>query len=129
MKLFLIFSLFLIVFLAGCTASNTTTPLTSTGVSHAVAMTSSGFSPSDITINAGDSVKFTNQDSASHWPASDPHPTHNGYPETGGCTGSKFDACKALGQGETFEFTFTYKGQWCYHDHLNPNLKGCVTVQ
>jgi plastocyanin len=84
-----------------------------------VEITSSGFSPNSVTISAGDAVEFVNKDSAAHWPASAQHPTHSVYPESGGCIGSKFDACKGLKQGESFSFTFNEVGSWNYHDHLN----------
>ncbi|MBI2547070.1 MAG: hypothetical protein HYW23_01340 [Candidatus Aenigmarchaeota archaeon] len=96
---------------------------------HTIDITSSGFSPSTLTIKSGDMVTFTNRDTAPHWPASNNHPTHNLYPEKGGCVGSKFDACQNIAPGNKFEFTFTYVGNWCYHDHLNPSLTGCINVQ
>ncbi len=98
-------------------------------VTKMVGITSSGFNPSSLTIKAGDTVVFQNNDSQLHWPASAVHPTHAAYPETGGCLGSKFDACTGLAQSETFSFTFNQKGTWNYHDHLNPSLQGIVTVE
>ncbi|MBI2143470.1 cupredoxin domain-containing protein [Candidatus Woesearchaeota archaeon] len=96
---------------------------------NTIEITASGFSPSPLTIKAGDTVTFVNKDSAQHWPASAVHPTHAVYPEAGGCIGSKFDACKGLAAGETFEFTFNEKGTWKYHDHLNPSLWGTIVVE
>lgn len=96
---------------------------------YTINITSSGFAPKSLTIKSGDIVTFTNKDNAPHWPASDMHPTHNVYPEKGGCIGSKFDACKGLSNGELYSFTFTYSGHWCYHDHLNPVLTGCIDMQ
>ena len=76
---------------------------------------------------------FVNKDTAQHWPASAVHPTHVVYPESGGCIGSKFDACKGLAEGETFEFVFSEKGSWKYHDHLNccsdPAFFGTIVVE
>ncbi len=98
------------------------------GVVKTVDITSSGFSPRQITITAGETIQFVNMDTNPHWPASAMHPTHNAYPEPGGCIGSKFDACHALSPGETFSFTFNQKGTWNYHDHLNPAVFGTVIV-
>ncbi|MBI2084571.1 MAG: cupredoxin domain-containing protein [Candidatus Aenigmarchaeota archaeon] len=120
--------LIFLVVLAGCTSKSSTSG-TPTGKEYQVDMTSAGFSPKQPSIKAGDTVVFVNKDASSHWPASDIHPAHNVYPEKGGCIGSKFDACKGLKQGENYSFAFFQKGSWCYHDHLNPNLKGCVDVQ
>ena len=97
---------------------------------NTIEITSSGFNPPELTINAGETVTFINKDTESHWPASAMHPTHLLYPETGGCIGSKFDACKELAQGETFSFAFNEIGTWKYHDHLKPGVYfGSVTVK
>lgn len=87
-----------------------------------------GFYPSTLTIEQGETVQFINKDTKPHWPASAVHPTHTEYPETGGCIGSKFDACAELKRNETFNFTFNKIGEWKYHDHLNPGVTGTVVV-
>lgn len=107
----------------------TPTPSTATPSEKIVDITSSGFSPRVLTINVGDTVKFVNQDSKAHWPASAIHPTHKLYPEGGGCIGSKFDACQSIGQGESYSFTFNIAGNWDYHDHVNPALTGTIVVR
>jgi len=109
------------------TATNTTP--TTTAKTVTIEITSSGFLPSTTEINKGDTVIFTNRDSNEHWPASASHPTHTVYPESGGCIGSKFDACKGLKQGENWSFTFNQAGTWGYHDHLNPSLRGSIVVK
>lgn len=82
----------------------------------------SKFTPSTVTINAGDTVAFKNTgSSASVWPASDPHPTHTDYPG--------FDALKGIAPGGTYSFTFTKTGSWGYHNHLNPAQQGTIVVQ
>ena len=96
---------------------------------NTVEITAAGFSPKTLTISAGETVTFANKDAAPHWPASAAHPTHAVYPETGGCIGSKFDACRGLNEGESFAFTFNAKGTWKYHDHLNPGMTGTIEVQ
>ncbi|MBI2549848.1 hypothetical protein HYV83_01550 [Candidatus Woesearchaeota archaeon] len=98
-----------------------------------VMITATGFNPQTLTIKAGETVLFLNQDTEQHWPASAAHPTHVVYPEPGGCIGSKFDACKGLATGEPFMFTFNQKGSWKYHDHLNccsdPAFFGTIVVE
>lgn len=100
-----------------------------------VNMADSGFSPNEVTINAGDTVKFVNQSSQSRWPASAVHPTHELYPGSGisrcGSLGPMaiFDACRGLKTGESFSFIFNSKGSWPYHDHLAPSVKGIIIVQ
>src|SRR3972149_5818942 len=70
--------------------------------SKVVEITATGFIPSSLTIKAGETVTFVNKDTKAHWPASAMHPTHLLYPESGGCIGSKFDACRGLNQDENF---------------------------
>lgn len=94
-----------------------------------IQITSSGFSPSSLTVTKGTTVTFITMDEGSYWPASASHPSHTVYPTTGGCIGSTFDACKKLAQGETFEFTFDEVGSWNYHDHSNPSLFGTIIVE
>lgn len=96
---------------------------------NTIEITASGFNPGTLTINAGETVTWINKGSSQAWPASAVHPTHKSYPETGGCLGSKFDACKRLKQGETYSFTFNQKGTWSYHDHLNSGSIGTIIVQ
>ena len=100
---------------------------------NTVEITAAGFSPNTLTVKSGDTMVFVNKDTAQHWPASAAHPTHVVYPETGGCIGSKFDACKGLAEGESFEFVFNEKGSWKYHDHLNccsdPAFFGTIVVE
>lgn len=100
-----------------------------TGMEKTVEITSAGFSPSSLTVSAGQKVKFVNKDTETHWPASDPHPVHTDYPGTGGCIASVFDACAALAKDGEWGFVFNEKGTWRYHDHLNPSLKGTVIVE
>jgi len=88
-----------------------------------------GYSPKEIAIGAGETVRFVNQSSIPFWPASAMHPTHAVYPTTGGCIGSTFDACNPLPPGESFSFSFTEVGTWKYHDHLTVSNTGTVVVK
>jgi|SRR3989344_153341 len=86
-----------------------------------ISMTSNGFEPSELTIKAGDTVKFVNNDTAKHWPASDVHPTHQILPE--------FDALKGIEPGASYQYTFKKIGEWSMHDHLRSSFRGTITVQ
>ncbi|MEK7651987.1 MAG: cupredoxin domain-containing protein [Patescibacteria group bacterium] len=86
-----------------------------------IKITANGFVPSSITIQKGDYVQFTNTDSNPHWPASGPHPVHTALPG--------FDALKGITTGNYYRYQFTQVGTWSFHDHLNPSLKGTVTVK
>lgn len=126
-----IFSIVLLAILlvGGCVVTISSSSSPSSRSANTVEITSSGFSPATLTVNQGDTVVFITKDSEAHWPASAVHPTHNAYPESGGCIGSKFDACRGLAQGESFSFTFNEKGSWKYHDHLNLGNTGTIVVQ
>ncbi len=121
-------SLLFIIFLAGC-AGQYTKPIPETTKQHLIEINSTSFNPSELKINRGETVVFINKDFSSHWPASGVHPTHNLYPEKGGCIGSKFDACGSLKENENFTFTFKYSGTWSYHDHIRPGIYGKIMVE
>jgi len=89
----------------------------------------SGFSPSTLTISAGESVRFVNNSDRAVWPASAVHPTHTAYPTTGGCIGSAFDACRGIVTGEDWSFVFDEVGSWKYHNHLSPRTTGTIIVE
>ena len=96
---------------------------------NVVIYTDSGFSPSTITIKKGEEVTWKNQSSDGIWTASDPHPSHTGYPIDGGCIDSIFDECEADAPGTEWSFTFTVSGTWSYHNHRNFSHAGKVIVQ
>jgi len=102
---------------------------------NVVEITSSGFSPKTVIINAGETITFINKDDVKHWPASNVHPTHTTYPgssiqKCGSADESNiFDACAGLDTGEEYSFTFDRKGNWPYHDHLHPSINGVITVK
>jgi plastocyanin len=102
-----------------------TVPLKTVTISY----TDSGYSPSTVSINKADSVIFVNNSTKEMWPASAMHPSHNVYPEAGGCLGSKFDACAKIAVGQSWSFQFNQVGAWGFHDHLTPNFFGKITVQ
>ena len=102
---------------------------------YVVESTNDGFSPRKLTIKTGDSVQFVAKDGGRHWPASSMHPSHEAYPRSSinKCNGPEedtvFDACRILQKEQVFEFRFTEKGSWQYHDHLHPALTGTVVVE
>ena len=85
-----------------------------------IEMVPSGFLPSEITIDVNSSVIFVNKDSQSRWPASNVHPTHQLYPE--------FDPRKPIAPQESWAFKPKKVGEWKFHDHLFPHMRGVITV-
>jgi len=78
------------------------------------------FEPATIQIKKGTKVIFKNEDSDPRWPASNLHPTHGIYPQ--------FDPTLPIEPGKEWSFIFNQVGNWKYHDHLSPSLRGQVTV-
>ena len=85
-----------------------------------VSMTSSGFSPKEININIGDTVKFINNDTRDWWPASGVHPTHLLCPG--------FDSLKGIKPGDSYSYTFIVAKACPMHDHLKGGMFGKITV-
>mgnify|MGYP001568350922 CR=1 FL=1 len=78
-------------------------------------------SPIIVNIKVGDTVKFINNDSVSHWPASGPHPTHTICPG--------FDSLRGLNVGESYSLTFREAKTCPWHDHLKPSINGQIVVE
>ncbi len=102
---------------------------------HEVVYTDSGFSPSTLTIKAGNSVTFKNQSSAGMWVASASHPSHTVYSGTSlqqHCpdgVATAFDECVAVTSGGSWSFTFNKSGSWGYHNHPNASKFGKIVVE
>jgi plastocyanin len=100
-----------------------------------VKITKAGFVPNQVTIKAGEAIRFQNESGAASWPASAMHPTHTVYPgsDIKKCDTPEepniFDACRGLADGETWSFVFTQKGSWKYHDHVVSGRFGSITVE
>ena len=85
-----------------------------------VKITSSGFEPKEVNVKKSSRVVWLNQTNNFSWPASDPHPIHNGYPG--------FDSLEPFKRGEAWAFEFDKVGLWGYHDHLNPAHRAKIIV-
>ncbi len=100
-----------------------------------IAYTDGGFSPSPLTVKAGETVTFKNESGREVWPASATHPTHTVYPGSdiekcdSAAPGEMFDACGPVMPGESWSFTFSEVGEWAYHDHLSTSYFGKVVVE
>jgi len=79
-----------------------------------VTMEGIAFKPAQVTISAGDTVTWTNNDSAGH-----------------DVTGDDFKSGDAggLGQGDTFEHTFEEAGTFDYVCTVHPGMEGSVKVE
>jgi len=82
----------------------------STASNHDVRIKGFAFSPADLPIKQGDSVIWTNEDSAPHTVKFD------------------FKESSTLGMGDTFSHKFDQKGTFTYHCGIHPSMTGHITV-
>lgn len=102
--------------------------------SNTIYLTESGFTPSEITVEQGETVTWVNNASWSMWVASDRHPTHTNYAgstlnehcQNGDQNSAAFDQCST---GERFSFTFEKTGEWSYHNHESAGQGGTIIVE
>jgi plastocyanin len=91
--------------------------------SATISVTTGGVNPSEVTVQPGGQVTFTNSDSVVHEMSSDPHPAHTECPELNG---------GALDPGQSFTATMGGQAKTCgFHDHRDPGnrvLQGTVRV-
>lgn len=80
---------------------------------HAVEIKGMKFSPANLTVAAGDTITFTNMDSAPH---------------TATATGGAFDTGR-LSRGESATVTINAAGSFDYICSVHPRMKGTVTAQ
>ncbi|MGI9301525.1 MAG: cupredoxin domain-containing protein, partial [Gammaproteobacteria bacterium] len=78
------------------------------------------FSPKDVQIEAGRTIKFVNESAQPVWPASNIHPTHSIYPE--------FDSARPVAPQQSWSFTFERPGIWLFHNHFTPEQGGRIRV-
>ena len=117
MKIFIPISILLII-ISGVFVLHKSYP--QSGIEHTVQLQKDGFSPREITIRKGDTIRFISP-SRTFWPASDIHPSHGAYPQ--------FDPEKPVKAGEGWSFRFDKPGEWKYHDHLAPYFTGRIIVE
>jgi plastocyanin len=82
-------------------------------VSGASVLTATAYSPNPVTVAAGTTVIWTNNDSTAHTSVS-----NSGAWDSG-----------VINPGGKFSTTFSTAGTFAYHCSLHPNMVGTVTVQ
>ena len=87
---------------------------TSIPKSYDVEIKSYSFSPLTITIKSGDSITWTNLDSAPHTVTSD--------------SGSELDS-ESFSNGNSYSHTFTTAGTYEYYCNIHTSMKGTVIVE
>jgi len=87
-------------------------PPPATPTTHQVQITSTGFSPSTISIKAGDAINWTNQDLSAHTATADDHSW----------------TTPILTSGKSFSRTFTSAGTVGYHCHIHHEMTATAQV-
>jgi len=90
-------------------------------IAQEVVYTDQGFSPANVVISVGDTVRFVNSSSFGMWVATDEHPQHTIL--------STFDQFGIAENSETYDYTFDKAGEWGYHDHIDASKLGMVIVE
>ncbi|HTX89980.1 MAG TPA: cupredoxin family copper-binding protein [Anaerolineales bacterium] len=121
MKGKLSFVFIVILLLAACTPKAAPTPAGtlppiqnpgSGGNPNEIAINNYTFVPQELTVKAGTTVKWTNQDSVGHNIVADDS-----------SWGSAL-----LAQGDSYSFTFTKAGTYTYHCGVHPTMVGTIIV-
>lgn len=88
---------------------------------YTVSYKSGVFSPTNLRIHAGDTVRFKNESFFGIRVVSDPHLTHNQL--------SGFDSVGDIPQGSYFSYTFSEKGIFGYHNEKKTDEQGMIIVR
>jgi amicyanin len=115
MRLFSILAVVaLTVLVSGCTQSNESPNTGGNQAENSVNIRNFAFSPSQINIKVGDTITWTNSDTAPHTVTSD--------------SGSELDS-PTISVGQTYSHTFANTGTFDYYCTIHPSMKGKVVVE
>jgi len=78
------------------------------------------FSPSVVTVKAGDKVTWINKDEIKRKVSSENNLVTDGI--------IKFES-EELAKGGSYSYTFNKEGLWGYYDDLNPIKRGAIVVE
>lgn len=96
--------------------STTRAAVAAPAAASSVTILSDSFSPSSLTVKAGDTVTWTNTDTT----------PGNGHTVTSKGRGPLRSS--SLTQGQTYSFTFTSAGTYPYYCAIHPDMTGSITV-
>ena len=84
------------------------------GTPNTVTIDNFSFTPATLTVKAGTTVTWTNQDDIPHGIGS----ANNAFPKS-----------KALDTDDSYSFTFTTPGTYQYFCYLHPKMVGSIVVE
>ena len=85
-----------------------------------VIIKNSAFNPSTLTVKAGTTVTWVNEDSTTHQIISDSEPAENYLP-------GLFSL--EMTEGQNCKYTFKKVGTFGYHCNIHPEMKGTIVVE
>jgi plastocyanin len=88
----------------------------------AISQSGDAFNPSQVQVKAGDTVRWTNNDSVPHTV------TSGASSQPDGKFNSSPNLSPLMATGQTFEHAFDQAGQYPYYCALHPNMVGTVSV-
>lgn len=91
------------------------------GKTYTIFYTNGVFSPTNLQINVGDTVRFSNDSLFPIRVVSDPHPDHTDLPG--------FDSISDIPAQGVFTLTFIKRGIFDYHNEKKVDQKGTVIVK
>lgn len=91
--------------------ANITSQSTGEGKTVDVSIKDFAFEPASLTVSAGDTVRWTNLDTATHT-----------------IKGSGFES-QALREGDSYEYVFTKAGNYVYECSIHPSMQGNIIVE
>jgi len=111
---------------SGSSPTSPTTPPSDAVATTTITIANNVASPKNIKVARGSQVTFINNDSQSHFMASDPHPDHTDCPE--------INSVGAMSPGQTkrTDNMVTNRTVCGFHDHDAPNvaaLQGSITIE
>jgi plastocyanin len=114
-KLLIVITILLSTAIFSCKKDNSAAPIVpnSPKTSNSVSIENMAFSPSTLTVSAGTTVSWTNNDGVTHTVTSKT---------------SAFDSGSLL-NGKTYSFTFPNAGTYDYYCKIHTSMTGSIVVQ
>ncbi|MDO8492517.1 MAG: hypothetical protein Q7S34_02675 [bacterium] len=97
------------------------TPAPLSKTDFAVYLTQNSFSPTNLTIKSGQSIRFINDSSSSMLVTTPPSPNNTSL--------SELNQNKSVGRGGYYDFTFNRKGSFLYYNNNDRTKTGVIIVE
>jgi plastocyanin len=114
-KIFIVIAMILSTAIISCKKDNTGTPADTNPpkTSNDISIQNMNFSPASLTVPAGSTVTWTNNDGFAHTVTSKTNAFDSG----------------SIANGKTFSFTFSTAGKYDYYCSIHTSMTGLVVVQ